>query len=78
MKLIPSKLIENELWIKLEDHALVSTRLVKEEQEACAKLCDERSRDFYELWRKYKHDDDAGAQLGSKQCAEAIRARGKQ
>lgn len=45
------------------------------EREACAMLCEGRAKDFDELFKKYGHEDDAGANLGASQCAQKIRAR---
>lgn len=46
------------------------------EREACAKICDDRAKDFRKLLEKYGHEEDAGAAIGSSQCAELIRTRG--
>lgn len=48
-----------------------------EEREACAQICADRAKDFHELFRKYKHEEDAGAYMGASQCEELIRARGQ-
>ena len=55
------------------------TQLVEAaEREACAKVCDERQKDFVDLFHKYGYEEDSGAGLASMQCAKAIRARGQQ
>jgi len=49
---------------------------VEHEREECAKVCEDRAKDFHALFRKYKHEEDAGANMGAAQCMDLIRARG--
>ena len=51
--------------------------ITKTEREACAQICEERAKDFHALFRKYKHEEDAGANMGATQCMDLIRARGE-
>ena len=48
------------------------------EREACAKVCDERKKEFEELFKKYGNESDAGAALGAGQCGLLIRSRSGQ
>jgi hypothetical protein len=50
---------------------------IAQEREACAKICEDRAKDFHALFRKYKHEEDAGANMGATQCMDLIRARGE-
>jgi len=45
------------------------------EREACAKLCEEIAKEYFECFAKYDDVIDAGKKNASSECAAAIRAR---
>ena len=56
--------------------ALVAASAIAEENEACAKICEEVESRAEELWDKFAYPEDQGMASGARQCATAIRARG--
>ena len=55
--------------------ALVAAAARAEENEACAKVCEEVESRAEELWDKFAYPEDQGMASGARQCATAIRAR---
>ena len=51
--------------------------IAEKEREACAKICDEANKRFQDLWKRFEYEIDMGAELGTYQCAKAIRERGQ-
>lgn len=57
---------------------LVAAVARAEENEECAKACEEVESRAEELWDKFAYPEDQGMASGARQCTTAIRARGKQ
>ena len=57
---------------------LVAAAARAEENEACAKVCEEVESRAEELWDKFAYPEDQGMASGARQCITAIRARGNE
>ncbi len=53
-----------------EDVSIMIAKKIAEEREACAKECDD-------LHHKWRWDNEEDSESGPRQCAKAIRQRGK-
>jgi hypothetical protein len=56
---------------------LVAAAARAEENEECAKICEEVESRAEELWDKFAYPEDQGMASGARQCTTAIRARGQ-
>jgi len=64
--------------LKWDTLVKIVQKAIKDEREACAKVCEKIAKEYFECFTKYDDVIDAGKKNASSECAAAIRARGEQ